>query len=230
MGKRKQQFEEKDSTKKSAGSKPMMRRKTIIPQLQRELKFHDFQILLSGPQTLVAGINSTTPQSLNTIPQGADRINRLGRDVFMKSLHMKVTVDCGAAVTDTSRFRLIVYLDKENVAPAAILAALYKIRAANEIDMNTTRELADSVRLKVLKNELSPTLITQPSVTGVSYPNRFTWDVDIPLNIKCRFAGAATAIPNNNGLYYAVISDNNQAAGTFSPFFTVQSRVMFYDD
>lgn len=235
MSKRKRLFEEKAAPKKAA---PAQLVKYSVPRPMKrgprpEIKFHDVAILPAAPLTLQAGQNYTDNSLvlLNVIPQGTDRINRIGRDVYMSKLHVRAEVDyftVGADPFRVNRFRCIAFMDIEAGSVGTnTVEQVYKTRAAGQIDMNITRNLTDSTRYRVLFNGLSPTMAG--SSGGLSLPDKYTWEYDVPLNQKIRFAGSATTNPQNYLIYLCFVSDDNQLAGSFEPRFTLQSRVMFYD-
>lgn len=233
--KRKVIYEEKAAPKKAAPAQLV--KYSVSRPMKRgprpEIKFHDFVVLPSAPVQLQAGQNYTdnSLMLLNVIPQGTDRINRIGRDVYMKSLHLRAEVDFffeAGDPTKVNRFRCIAFYDTEAGSVGTnIIEQVYKTRAAGQIDMNITRNLTDSTRYRVLFNGLSPTMAGNGS--GIALPDKYTWEYDVPLNQKIRFAGSATTNPQNFLLYLCFVSDDNQAAALFNPRFSVQSRVMFYD-
>lgn len=196
-----------------------------------EIKFHDVAVV--APLSLLATQNYTDNSLvlLNVIPQGTDRNQRIGRDVYMKALHVRAEANFffeAGNPTEVSRFRCVAFYDNEagSVSSTAI-EQVYKTRVAGQIDMNITRNLVDSTRYKVIFNGLSPTMAGSGS--GIALPDKYTWEYDVPLNQKIRFAGSATTNPQNFLIYLVFIADNVQAAAAFNPTFTLQSRVTFYD-
>lgn len=222
-GKRKSD-EQKAIPAKVLRSLPMKRRALA---LRPEVKFHDTAITLASALALVAGRNYTGANTvgceLTQIPVGTDRINRIGREVFITRLTVRAQVESDGATP--CRYRCIIFSDNEAQASLSTeIENVYKTRLANQIDMNTLREMGQSDRFRVLYNQMSPSLVD----TGSAMDFRHNWDIDVPVNQKVRFPSAATTLPNNFALYIVYVADFVQAAG-FNPSFTHQCRIKFLD-
>lgn len=237
-GKRKQVYEEKTVTKKALGPPPgiykkKMKKRPAIPKPRKELKFHDAATTGAFPGSgvqLNPGNNYTVAQAITLVPQGTDRDERIGREIFISSLHFKSFAyyqGNGTGTNVNARFRCVIFVDKEAQTLGTDAAELlYKTRTAGNIDMNTTRFLSDDPsRFKVLYNQLSHEMV--PANENLAMPSFHQWETVLPVNLSVKFASGVN-VPVTNALYVLWISDLDPSA-IFVPEFYFQSRLMFAD-
>lgn len=229
-GKRKQQYEEKTVTKKMVAPPPgiyrFKRRQQFVRRPYTELKFHDFV----SSTTLNVGLNQSSQLAtqLNLVPQGTDRNQRIGREVVMKYLVVRATVqvdNTGSANDSRTRHQCVVFCDKEAGAISATAMSLLYKNSAGVIDYNIQRDMGQPSRMMELARRRSPVMFDS---NDLAFPDRYTWEFTVPLkNMRARFSGSAVT-PTDNLIYIGFICDQVQSA-IVNPVYTISTRVVFED-
>lgn len=188
----------------------------------QELKFHDVNVTVDP-----ISVSGSIHDSINKIAQGATELERIGRKVIVKSIHIKGKIQTkNTNVTDNGQtiVRIIVFLDKQcNGAIASVLDLL------ESTTWDSFRSLDNSGRFKFL---LDRTVVCSaqmnivptgdvPQAAGTNKVFRFNTKCAIPVI----FSGATGAITemccNNIGIL--TICDK---AGT-APFHDFTCRLRF---
>lgn len=237
MSKRKTLYEQKTTVvKKPLGPPPGIRRKkpkrSVIPKPKQETKFHDAAVagFPGAGITLTGTSNYTAALNLTSVPQGTDRDERIGREIFVTQLHVRATVfypSNGTGTNVNSRFRCVVFIDKEaQTLGTNAMELLYKTRSVGQLDMNTLRNMEDDPsRFKILYNQMSPELV--PVNESVGLPGFHTWETNLPVNLPVKYPSTGV-VPVTNAMYIAFISDYDTSA-IFTPQFYFNCRIMFAD-
>lgn len=231
--KRKQVYEEKTVTKKTLAPPPGLKKKfrrQMQPRPMRpELKFFDTYTPLTG---FVVGANYTAGVLLNGVAAGTDRNQRIGREIFIKSLRCRVSVympngNPATFPTPQARFRCIAFIDKEvgAIVPSTI-ENVYTTRAANQIEFNTLRNMADPAKYKVLYNQPSPMMSFEGNLMGQS---RHTWEFNVPINLSTKWSSTSAATVLTNLIYLYVVSEDIPSVVGIAPAYIAQTRIMFSD-
>lgn len=167
------------------------------PGLGGELKFKDISLVVDP--IAVAGSLVTT---VNTIEQGADENERIGRKVIIKSIHIRgrFKVDDATANGSTTIIRMIIYVDGQ--ANGAAAAALDMMHIASN---NSFRSLVNTGRFKflldkqIVLNKLVGGYLADDTTSNQAVQKQFIWNkrVHIPL-LYDGATGALTELCCNN--------------------------------
>jgi len=182
------------------------------------------------------GLGTTTPyqQWINALTVGANRNQRAGNRVFMKTLHLRVGMENGTAAP--SRIRIMVIMDKQvnGVAPSTLLPFL-----GGGIAAPSTADLWRCPLNPAWVPSRFRILLDKTDVVGVqggaaNFSERKTYIKSIPIPKSVQVAqfndGVAGTIAdlNKNGLYLWIFTDYSGAVGT-TPTITASTRLDYTD-
>lgn len=173
---------------------PVAKKKRVIRgdyQLGRELarppmEVHAFDIANTQSTFAVAGSFTV----LNAMTNGAELYQRIGRKVYMKSIHLRGwTVNNGTVLADYARL-LVVYDAQPNAALPALAAVLQDSNAGAATSVVSEINLTNRARFKILRDHpimFPPVTFTAGVLTnGPNYMETDKGRFNIDMFIKLR--------------------------------------------
>lgn len=195
----------------------------------RELKA--FDVATSAPNFAVAGVFTV----LNTPVNGSELYQRVGRKIYMRSLHIKGFIE-NAATSIQDIGRIIIFYDSQPNAAASNLATLLQdSNAAAATSGLSSINLTNRERFKIIKDHF----ITLPSVSNaagvLSNTSLQDQQENFSINWFIKLKGLETVFNAVNGgtvaditsgsLYMCLVSQNQSNTWAFQ----FNSRLRYYD-
>jgi len=171
---------------------------------------------------------------LNVPVNGAELYQRVGRKIYMKSIHIRGMV-YAAATTTQDRGRMVVFYDSQPNAGVSTLATLFAdSNAAHGTSVDSEINLDNRARFKILadKQFIFPSLTNTAGVlTNLGPQDNILQSFDINLFIKLK--GLETVFNGTNGGTDADITSGSLYVVTFGGIgnYGAQwaSRLRYYD-
>ncbi len=166
-----------------------------------EWKFHDLSVV----DVVVASAGSITTPSCNTIAQGTDQDERIGRKCTIKSIEFRYSILLPTTVNvgdGSDEMRLIIYLDKQCNGETAIVGDILE-----SADFQSFYNLANQNRFNILLDKTLLINALAGSGNGSSSDTfdctrAFTWGkrCNIPIEFDATTGGIAEIRSNNIGI------------------------------
>lgn len=187
-----------------------------------ETKVNDFQ--------LSSQINyNTSAGPLMGIAQGQDNTNRIGRQIRVKSVHLKLKVSALASTLNAAPFlgganavRCAIVVDKNNSSGTAPLYSdVWITSGSNTVQPMMPRNMNNIDRFDVLYDSLQ--------VLNAGGPLVAVFNKYIGLDLKAVYGGTTGVQPFTNAIYLFVLDQND---GTGISYCGVMGnvRLTFFDD
>jgi len=173
---------------------------------------------------------NTAAFPLMGIAQGNDNTNRIGRQIRVKSVHVKCQVSNLASILNASPFiggtdsvRIAVVVDKNNsdITTYPIYSDVWQTAGSNVLMPFMPRNMNNIDRFDVLSDEL--VTINAGGAIGVSYSKY------IKLDLRSVYNATTGIQPATNGIYCFVLDQNPGTASTYTQVMGTM-RLTFFDD
>ncbi len=200
---------------------------------KQELKAYDVAQLTTGFNT--AGVFTC----LNAPVNGSELYQRVGRKIYMKSIHIRGFIVNGTTSASQDMARIIVFFDSQPNAAAGTLAALLQDSNAGAATSGTSEiNLVNRQRFKILRDYqmiIPPATNTAGVITNVGVYDQAEKTFAIDMFIKLK--GLETVYNGTNGGTIAditsgslfIVTLNNVAGNTGNWGFTFGTRLRYYD-
>jgi len=207
--------------------------RSLSVQPKQELKAFDVAVTTTNVDVVAAPPNFLT--NLNCPINGAELYQRVGRKIYMKSLHLKGWLQIAATALQDF-VRIVVYYDSQPNAAAPTFAQLFQdSNAAAGSSFLSEINLVNRERFQILRNieVLTPSSTYAAGVqTNTAYPEtngRLRVNEFIPLKgletIFNATNGGTVADISSGALGFVVFSSENSNSVTFQ----WSSRLRYYD-
>lgn len=231
--KRKAEKGKSKSTRKKVRQGDYQRGRELARTPKAELKAFDSGAL-ARPQQLVA--TPPTYDFLNCMVNGAELHQRVGRKIYMKSLHLHGAVTgFGASINQQSFGRIIIFYDAQpNAAAPTIAGLLQDANAGGATNPYSHLNLTNRQRFKILRDYrliLGPTN-ANALVTNINDPIKNSYLIDIFIKLRGLEAiyngtnGGTIADITSGSIGVTFISDSG-AATDYELLYS--SRLRYYD-
>lgn len=159
---------------------------------------------------------------LNAMQQGTDANTRVGKQIYMKSVHLQGTINSRTSSTSPSFVRIMLVWDAQpNNTLAAVTDILSTSTSLSELNLNN-RE-----RFTVLRD----LKYNSPDRAGGGDQGKV---IDMFVNLgnkKTTFSGIIAGITNvATGALLLCIIGENTAVSNYAPYVITNARVRYYDN
>lgn len=218
--------------KKKARTGDYQKGRELAKVPKQELKAFDIALQSLANQTVG---NPPVFQTLNTVINGAELYQRVGRKIYMKSLHIRGVIQATAASVEQAG-RIIIYYDSQPNGVAATIASLLQdSNAASGTSWASEINLTNRQRFKILR-DYQVMLGDVTNIAGVAevVPDPIKNTLNIEMFIKLK--GLEAIFNGTNGGTIADITSgaigitfvgNSTTDGNYALSYT--SRLRFYD-
>jgi len=207
-----------------------------LNQVGPELKYVDTE---ATDTAVPAGTSSVDFVLLNSIAQGSDNTNRIGRKITVKSIDINAIftgmIASGTTGTPSAMIRWWVLVDAQPDGATATPADVWKSTSTFAV---AHRNLDTSERFKILRTGTFD-LCNQSSAAGNSsgapsagFPDKAYLDIYIPLNDAVKYSGTSTGISNiaSGAYYFCYCADIATPLNTTGCTVVYDARVKFTDE
>jgi len=176
-----------------------------------ELKF------LNGNDNFTVQTAGTIVTSLNQIPEGTGRSERIGRKIIIKHISLRYTIRLRSVIGQANSsdiIRLIVYVDKQaNGAAAAVTDILDTVLLP--LTFQSFKNLANSGRFRILVDRKFP-INALSSTDAVNFETRtydryYSKELNIPIEFDDTLDTGALSTIRTNNIGYLVIGREQDA-------------------
>jgi len=195
---------------------------------KKELKFLDRDQRVDDEGLIGAGssaVVSTTGKIhyINGVAQGTGESDRIGREVWIKSVQLRFNIQLGTASADASKLcenhvRVIIYSDKAQNGAANLVTDVL--------------ETASYSSLTSMKNASRIWIHQDKLLSLSSHGDRsLSYNSYVKLNKKVVYGGADGSVSSmqTNGLHVLVISTTNEVGYTTPTMYSFGARIRYND-
>jgi len=212
-----------------------------LTQVGPELKYVDVE---ASDTSIPAGTVSVDFVLLNSVAQGSDNTNRIGRKVQAKSLDInaiftgfKLNTGGGSSngtSVESCMLRWWVLVDAQPDGATATAADVWKSTSTFAV---AHRNLDTSERFKVLRTGTFDLGSSQSQNTSIAqqpagFPDKAYLDIYIPLNDAVKYSGTSTGISNiaSGAYYFCYCTDVAAPTNATGAAVTYDCRFKFSDE
>lgn len=175
--------------------------------VQPEKKFFD----TTKANGVITSGNVITDSSLNLVQAGNDANKRVGRQITIKSIHIRGQCSNNADIP-SDHIRVVVYWDQQCNGATATIGDLFTNGHQGRASVDSFLKLENSKRFKILRDmqiDLDTNSVSNPSASTPKYSVKIEYfQAHISCNICVEFSGTTGAITEikNNNIGIAVLS------------------------
>jgi len=212
-----------------------------LTQVGPELKYVDTE---ATDTAIPAGTSSVDFVLLNSIAQGSDNTNRIGRKITVKSIDINaiftgmIATNAASIGTPSAMVRWWVLVDAQPDGATATAADVWKSTSTFAV---AHRNLDTSERFKVLRtgtfdlcnqSSLAGTIASEGAIPSAGFPDKAYLDIYIPLNDAVKYSGTSTGISNiaSGAYYFCYCTDIATPVNTTGCTVVYDARVKFTDE
>lgn len=219
------------ASKKKTKTGDYQKGRELLGHPKQELKAFDVALTNTAVTAAGAYINS-----LNVPINGAELYQRVGRKIYMKSIHIRGYLTPNAASAAIQPIRILLFYDSQpnGAAPVAVANLIADSNVAGATTIYSEINLGNRQRFKILRDTqfLMPETTAAGSITNNSLPDACKQSLHIDQFVKLKgletvfngVNGGTVADVQSGALGMLVIAGSN---GDWT--FTWQTRMRYYD-